>query len=322
MSPTPVTAPPTAPATRPSAGVIPRQRRRTSRVPQSAPRVRREPVTVPAPVAFANSALWMVALIGAWVVLQVLVLGAVSQTRAQDELYSTFREQLSAGTAPVAAPVEPGAPVAVMRIPEVGVEAVVVSGTSARDLMDGPGHRRDSVLPGQRGVSVIYGRALTYGGPFADLAALEAGTRLQVQTGQGLANFAVDRVRRAGDPLPAPASADEARLTLVTAEGRGVAGRFRPSEVVYVDATLQGDAFAAGPRAAPPAAGESALGTDATALPSLALALGLLAAAVAGVAVAARRWTWPVVWVLGVPVLAALAWWCTDLAMTLLPNLV
>ena len=36
----------------------------------------------------------------------------------------------------------------------------------------GPGHQRNTVLPGQEGTSVLMGRAATYGRPFADLTEL------------------------------------------------------------------------------------------------------------------------------------------------------
>jgi sortase A len=42
----------------------------------------------------------------------------------------------------------------------------VVEGTASSDLLDGPGHLRSTVLPGQVGTSVVMGRAKTYGAPF------------------------------------------------------------------------------------------------------------------------------------------------------------
>jgi len=51
----------------------------------------------------------------------------------------------------------------------LNLSQVVVGGTSAGDLESAPGHRRDTALPGQVGVSLIYGRAVTFGAPFGQL---------------------------------------------------------------------------------------------------------------------------------------------------------
>ncbi|NHA00350.1 hypothetical protein G5V59_10155 [Nocardioides sp. W3-2-3] len=53
--------------------------------------------------------------------------------------------------------------------PRLDVEQVVVEGTAPGDLFAGPGHLRSTVLPGQAGTSLVYGRAATYGGPFGRL---------------------------------------------------------------------------------------------------------------------------------------------------------
>ena len=58
-----------------------------------------------------------------------------------------------------------GEPVALLSIPRLGISQVVVEGTASGDTLAGPGHLRDTVLPGQVGTSVVYGRAATYGAP-------------------------------------------------------------------------------------------------------------------------------------------------------------
>ena len=140
-------------------------------------------------------------------------------------------------------------------IPSIGLEQVVVEGTASGDLLVGPGHRRDTALPGQVGTSVVYGRAATYGGPFADLTELQAGDKIEVDVGQGRKVFRVSGVRRAGDPLPQPPADGAARLTLVTAEGSGRLGALAPESVVYVDADAK-KGFPA-PAGRPPAVPES-----------------------------------------------------------------
>lgn len=272
-------------------------------------------------VALISSAFTMVAIICTWFALQVLVLGGLAQSRDQSVLYDMFRTQLAEATAPLGPVVDPGAPVAVLTIPRLGVQQVVVEGTSSGDLVAGPGHRRDTVLPGQSGVSLIYGRASTYGAPFADVAALRVGDEMIAQTGQARTVFTVENVRRDGDPVTAPA-AGSARLTLVTAEGHGLLASLRPSRTVFVDAiSAEAQPVPAGRPAGVPAS-ELAMASDPAATPMLALGLALLTLLTLGVVAARQRWSLALVWVVAAPVAIAVSWFTTDQLMRLLPNLI
>ncbi len=79
----------------------------------------------------------------------------------------------------------------VIRIPKIGVDKVVVAGTTRSDLRKGPGHYGTTPLPGQAGNAAIAGHRTTYGAPFGDLDALEPGDRIIVETFQGLFNYEV-----------------------------------------------------------------------------------------------------------------------------------
>ncbi len=266
-------------------------------------------------------ALAVVAAIGLWTVLHLLLLSGLAQARAQHDLQAELREAIAGETAPLGA-AEPGTPVALLSIPTLGLRQVVVEGTAPSDLQSGPGHRRDTVLPGQAGVAIVYGRAAAYGAPFAAVPTLRAGDGIAVATAQGEAVYRVDGVRRDGDPLPDPPAPGTGRLTLVTAEGSGPLAAVTPDRTVYVDATLVGEA--ATPPGGRPAAvpdAERALGTDAGVLPVLALCLQGLVLGAAAVTIALRRLPSRTVWALGLPVLAALAWLTSDAAAQLLPNL-
>ena len=263
----------------------------------------------------------MCALLAAWMLAQMLFLGGLAQQREQAGLYDAFRRELASATAPVG-PVTPvGAPVALLTIAHLGLEQVVVEGTASGDLLAGPGHQRNTVLPGQLGTSVVMGRATMYGGPFGAIAQLRAKDRIQVVTAQGRKEFTVLGVRRAGDPLPQPRPEGAARLVLVTAEGSGRLSALTPGEVVYVDAQAK-KAFPA-PAGLPPAIPdpEQAMAHEPGALPLLALCLGLLLAMTLGVIAARQRWSAALVWVVTTPVVIAVAWVTTDVVMRLLPNL-
>ena len=317
-----------AAAPTPRARRRPLTRRATTRRLQAEPRARRGPRPAPAPApregnaAVMSSAVTMVAIVCLWMVAQMLVLGGLSHDRAQDVLYTDFRADLGSATAPVGPVVPAGDPVALLSIPAIGLNEVVVEGTASGDTLVGPGHRRDTVLPGQLGISLVYGRATTYGGPFAQLGQLSVGDPIDVLTGQGAVSMAVVGVRRDGDPVPAPPGDGVARLTLVSAEGQGRLAALTPDQTIYVDAEAS-DAFAAPPgRAVAVPEAESAMAADTGALPLLALCLALLLALTLAVVAARTRWSTALVWVIASPLAIAVAWGTTDTVMRLLPNLV
>ena len=273
-------------------------------------------------VSVVSTSLTVLAIVVAWFLAQLLVLGGLEQNRAQDRLYGEFREQLAAGTAPVGGIIPPGSPVALVSIPSLGWEQVVTEGTSSGSLLTGPGHRRDTVLPGQAGVSLVYGRSSTFGKPLAPLLADAAGATMTVVTGQGTAKYTVSGVRRAGDPMPVPPTGTQSRITFATAEGSGRLSALTPGDVVYVDAMSTGESFPAPPgRLNAIAPSEVAMASDKSVMASLALSLGALAAATVGVLVARRRFGRARTWLIGAPIVLALAWLAADLGTYLLPNL-
>jgi len=183
-------------------------------------------------------------------VLNVTVFSQVQHLVSQQQLSNEFREELAAGTAPVSEGdfndhlLADGAPVAILTIPSLGVNEILVEGTSSGVLKSGPGHRRDTVLPGQAGVSVIMARAAAYGGPFSRLQELAPGDRFSIITGQGKHFYEVIGLRYAGDPAPPAIKAGESRVVLTTARGLPYA----PTGVARVDARPLGVAEPTGPR--------------------------------------------------------------------------
>ena len=126
--------------------------------------------------------------------------------KAQLNAYEALRYELAEGDAPNG-PTEPnnanqllpaGSPVAVMGIPAIGLRTVILQGTTSSVLENGPGHLRDTPMPGQAGISVILGRETAYGGPFGKLASLVPGDSITVVTGQVVAGYKVIDLRRAG----------------------------------------------------------------------------------------------------------------------------
>lgn len=254
------------------------------------------------------------------------LVGPLRHYRDQRTAYDDFRYDLANGTAPVGQTDEDGAvlalgtPVAILQIPQLGLREVVLEGTTSSVLMSGPGHRRDTPLPGQPGASVIMGRQAAYGGPFGDLGTLSKGNVFTVVTGQSTNTYRVVDIRRAGDPLPPTLAAGKGRLTLITADGPA----WLPSGVLRVDADLVSPVQPAPPRVIPAGGippSEAPMGTDSSGLVLLILWGEALLVAAAAVAWLRRRWGRWQTWAVAVPTLGVLGLLVADQAARLLPNL-
>ncbi|RAJ44807.1 sortase A [Kitasatospora sp. SolWspMP-SS2h] len=242
----------------------------------------------------------------------LFALSGLQEARHQSTAYATLRDRLANATAPTGS-TEDGAPLAVLDVPALGLrQAVVVEGTTGRDLMRGPGHRRDTVLPGQPGVAVLFGRSTAFGAPFADLGRLRVGDRIDVTTGQGSFHYTVNAHGDGGHPIQDTAPN---RLVLVTGDSDWI-----PTSTVLVGARLDGDPEPAGAKRPTGTAADKALAADKGALSALQLwSLAMLLAVVTAV-VAARRWRRAAAYLCFAPVVAALLWSVYENAAALLPN--
>ncbi|MGA2529213.1 MAG: class E sortase [Acidimicrobiales bacterium] len=285
-------------------------------------RLRRSPM--PGPVVVTLVAIMAFSVVAIFFGAYAFGLSTLQEQRSQEQLYASFRGLLdpSSPVAPsIGGVITPGSPVALINSPVAGMHnVVVVEGTSSGDLLNGPGHLRDSPLPGQAGESILMGRSTTAGAPFAGITSLRKGDTITVTTGQGTFRFIVEGERLGGDRLPEiPTSG--ALLTLVTSAGSGWLGRLAPTHLVYVDAELGGKAVAApaGRPIAVPIQEIQGHG-DPTSWPFIVLwAEALLAA---GVLVA---WLWSRLglartWLVGAPVLFGVLWGLSTEVMRLLPN--
>ena len=256
-----------------------------------------------------------------------LALSQLQNVRDQQVALQEFRYDLANGTAPVSALgadnklLAPGKSVALIDIPKLGVHSVIVEGTTSDLTMHGPGHRRDTVLPGQIGVSVVYGREFTYGAVFNQIGALAAGDEITTVTGQGESTYAVIGVRHTGDPLPDPPADGEGRLTLVSASGVPLFA----TSVTRVDAKLVSKAkltpLSTTTYASLPDNEEAMRGNQA-AWPILALTLALLAGLVLVFILLRRYWGKWQTWIVAVPVLIAVGSFAATQVLILFPNLI
>jgi sortase A len=258
--------------------------------------------------------------------LQLVLISGRQHSAAQQRKFDAFRSQLASGTAPIGPTdqdgkaIAIGTPVAYLEIPSIGVREVISEGTAAGVLYDGPGHRRDTVLPGQAGTSVVFGRRASFGGPFSDLPSLHKGADIKVTTGQGVFNFKVIAVHYSGEPAPAAPAKDASRLVLATAAGT----QFLPSRLLQVDADLDGTATGGPPRLLTGEtlpAEERAMNNDTRTLWALAMWLQAVLLASAGAVWAWHRWGRAQAWIVFLPVLLLLGLSAAGEAARLLPNL-
>jgi sortase A len=218
-------------------------------------------------------------------------------------------------------PPKRGEPIAVMTIPRLRAEWVVVEGSGATETMKGPGHVRSTPMPGERGNVAIIGRRSTYGSPFAHIDRLRRGDRIRLVTQRGVFTYVVSDRRVVGDgpttPDPlAPAAAN--RLTLVTTTPAYLAVK---REVVVAD--LRGSPIAPPPitdRGGTIDDDEDGITWNRGAVPALLLWAQLLVLALIAAWVLYRRWLrWPT-YLITTPVLLALLLLVFDSASAVFPS--
>ncbi|MER6421028.1 sortase [Streptomyces sp. NPDC001137] len=257
---------------------------------------------------------------------QLVLLSPLQHRAAQSSGFDKLRAELAAGTVAVSQSdlqgrlLTPGTPLMLLEIPKLHVHEVVFEGTDSDVLAKGPGHRRDTLLPGQAGTSVIMGRAAAYGGPFRHLADLTPGDTFRITTGQGRFTFRVLDQRHAGDRAPTAPAAGKGRVVLMTATGPP----YLPKGVLRLDADLIGaaadtPALRIAPDSLP--SSELPLRGDSVVWWQVLLWLQALAAASAAAVWAWFRWGRRQTWIVFTGLLGAIGLQVAEQVTRLLPNL-
>jgi sortase A len=156
--------------------------------------------------------------------------GPLLHKRDQRELLSDLRVEIrqAAGSDDSFSEVEVvttapgnGDPVAILDIPDLKLQQVVVEGVGPQQTRHGPGHVPGSAGPGQPGNSAIVARRSAFGGSFGELGGLERGDRILVTTTQGRSVYEVEVVRRlslkSGTGTVAPSTTTTSSTTTTTA---------------------------------------------------------------------------------------------------------
>lgn len=98
-----------------------------------------------------------------------------------------------------------------IKIPKLGVDVVVVEGTTPAALKAGAGHYRGTPLPCETGNVSIAGHRTTYGKPFAQLDRLGPGDQIILETPVGTCTY---EVTNRGD-TPNPFVVDPSNISIV-----------------------------------------------------------------------------------------------------------
>lgn len=123
----------------------------------------------------------------------------LATARAQDDLRQGFQTDVGSRDPSKAPPAEqvakvPGKAVAIIVIPKIDLDMVVVEGTDTESLKKGPGHYTQTAYPWEdHGRVGIAGHRTTYLHPFWSLDELEEGDRITLQTEYGIYNYRVTR---------------------------------------------------------------------------------------------------------------------------------
>jgi len=241
----------------------------------------------------------------------------LTHDREQRDLRSQFARQLAAPAAADPVVTTPGAPAtqptrtvpvplvegeaaAVIAIPKIGLDEVVVEGVGVEDLKKGVGHYPDTKMPGETGNAAFAGHRTTYGHPFNRLDELAMGDEISLTTRVGTFKYAVMEKKvvtpeavEVLDPTP------DNRLTLTTCHPK-----YSAEQRLIVVAQLKGPPIdepvvPAGttPTTAPPRSSELAAGIDKPGLSGdgaanrPAIAWAILAGSIWLAAWAVGRWT-------------------------------
>jgi sortase A len=80
-----------------------------------------------------------------------------------------------------------------IKIDRIGLDIVVVQGTDTASLQTGPGHYRNTSLPGQPGTVAIAGHRTTYLAPFRHIDEIEDGDEIRVEMPYAAFTYTVQR---------------------------------------------------------------------------------------------------------------------------------
>lgn len=126
--------------------------------------------------------------------------------RAQARLRAEFTAGVASAQHGPTGPVGQSQALAVIEIPAIGLDQVVVEGVQPDDLRAGPGHYAGTPLPCTAGNVAVAGHRTTYGKPFSQLDQLTPGETITLITRRATCTYQV-LPPPAGAAIPRPGAA-------------------------------------------------------------------------------------------------------------------
>jgi LPXTG-site transpeptidase (sortase) family protein len=119
----------------------------------------------------------------ALIAIGIILLGYVTGSyweiyRSQKNLEAAWDQQAATVNASEQPKMSPEQILTRIRVPKIGMDAIVVEGASVKELSEGPGHMRETAEPGETGNAVITGHRDTF---FRHIYELTKGDQIQVQ---------------------------------------------------------------------------------------------------------------------------------------------
>src|ERR1700727_328062 len=119
----------------------------------------------------------------ALIAIGIILLGYVTGSyweiyRSQKNLDAAWDQQAATVNASEQTKMAPEQILTRIRVPKIGMDAIVVEGASVKELSEGPGHMRETAEPGEAGNAVITGHRDTF---FRHIYELTKGDQIQVQ---------------------------------------------------------------------------------------------------------------------------------------------
>ncbi len=219
---------------------------------------------------------------------------------AADTVPTSPSSPTTAPTTTIAAAVPDGDAVAVINIPKIGLDEVVVEGVGVEELKKGVGHYPDTKMPGEAGNAALAGHRTTYGHPFNRIDELVAGDDISITTKAGTFHYSViEKKVVTPESIEVLDNTKDNRLTLTTCHPK-----YSAESRLIVIAQLTGPPVDAPvvpvgttPTTSPPRTTELASGLERPGLSGAgaanrpAIAWGILAASIWLAAWAVGRWS-------------------------------
>jgi sortase A len=134
--------------------------------------------------------------------------------RSQQKLEAEWERQAASMNTPGQAVISPDQMLTRVVIPKIGLDAIVVEGASRKDLSEGPGHMKQTAMPGETGNAVITAHRDTF---FRHIYELVKGDQIQVRRSGRVFTYEVTGKKIVlPDDISVIRQTSDPRLTLIT----------------------------------------------------------------------------------------------------------